>query len=190
MQVPRIMHGIYSDVQSALGAQISRVRSARDWEDLLLADGLVDTADLPGLHVLNPPGPMLEADPHFHIFLALTILLEKVDTRRLPPDIEQEIFDASLQTSWGTLGLLAPANRILLLPPERYRPLLRAAYGFWLTLDTEGPRYTVGSVTGTPLWSIGTNLKYVMANLGVRASVLSSPLPPAGPAALLPLQGA
>ena len=190
MQVPRIIHGEYRFVDARLRGRIDACGAlvgARDWDDPLQVDDLIDTAVVPGLHVLNPPGPLLEADLHYHVFLPLTILLELVDTGRAPPEVEQEVFDTSLTTPWGTLGLLAPANRMWLFAPERHRPFLQAASAFWPTLDAEGARYTVGSATGAPLWSIGSNLKYVLANLGVPAPTLASPLPAGGPASLLPV---
>ena len=181
MQVPRIIYGTYREVNAQLRNEVIRLRRAQDWNDL------VDTAILPGLEILNGPSPLLDGDPHFHCFLPLTIFLERIDTARLPSEVEQEIFEASLRTAWGTLGLLSPANRIWVFPQERHLPLLRAAYHFWETLDAEGARYTVGSATGAPLWSIGSNLKYVMANHGVPSSVLNAPLPERGPASLMPL---
>jgi hypothetical protein len=185
VQIPRIIYGPYREVNTRLRKRLPRLKRAEDWNDVMEAGDRVDTASFPGLLVLSPPDPLLSSDTHFHCFLPLFILLEAIDTGRLPLDLEQEIFEASLRTLLGVLGLLSPANRIWVYPRHRHVPLLRAAFRFWETLDAEGERYTVGSATGQRLWSIGSNLKYVMANLGVPTLVLNTPLPEGGPASLV-----
>jgi hypothetical protein len=149
------------------------------------ADDLIDTARYSGLLVLSGPSPLLGGHLHFHCFLPLFVLQKTIDEGRLSTDIEQGIFQASLRTAWGTLGLLSPANRSWVYPKQRHLPLLRAAFQFWETLDAEGERYTVGSASGQSLWSIGSNLKYILANLGVPVSGLNAPLPEEGPASLI-----
>jgi hypothetical protein len=185
LEVPHIIYGTYKEVNSHLRKRVPRLKREEDWNGLMEAEGHIDTANVPGLLMLSRPNPLLGGDPHFHCYLPHFILLEMIDGGRSPPDSEQEIFEASLRTSWGTLGVLSPANRIWVYPKHRHDPLLRATFRFWETLDAEGERYTVGSATGQRLWSIGSNLKYVMANLGVPTSVLNTPLPEGGPASLV-----
>ena len=93
-----------------------------------------DTDKEPGLIVLNGPSPLLGGIPHFHCYLPLTMISEAISQKRLLPDIEGEIFEASLQTAWGVLGFLSPANLMWVYPQERHRPLLQASLNFGMSL--------------------------------------------------------
>jgi hypothetical protein len=95
------------------------------------------------------------------------------------------IFRDSLSASWGVLGLLAFDNTLwFYADEERYEPFLDAALSVWDELDAVGPRYYV-AVQGKSLWSIPNSLHYILANMGVPHDLLRTPLPPAGPRALL-----
>jgi len=104
---------------------------------------------------------------------------------KLPLEIEEQVFTASLQTPWGLLGLLSQTNVIWVYPQQRYQPFLQASILFWDILYQEGNRYSNGSNNGENLWTIHTNLKYVLANLGVSQERLNQPLPSGGLKALL-----
>jgi hypothetical protein len=164
-----------------------RLRSDADALRLAGAAAPVDTADVPGLLLLSPPPPLLAAEPHWHCHLPHLVFLEAVDAGRLPTTAEAEAFEAGLLRPWTVLGLLAPINRMWVFPPERRLPLLRAAAACWATLDGEGERYSVGSTAGQRLWSLGTNLKYILSNLGVSNETLAAPLPAGGLGELLAL---
>ncbi len=64
--------------------------------------------------------------------------------------------------------------------PERYKPFLKSVLQFWDLLYAEGDRYSGGLENGQNLWSINTNLQYVLANVGVSPAVLKAPLPMGG----------
>jgi len=52
--------------------------------------------------------------------------------------------------------------------------------GSQLILEAVGPRYSVGMASGQLLWSLPSNLKYVLANSGIGNADLVSPLSEAG----------
>jgi hypothetical protein len=47
-------------------------------------------------------------------------------------------------------------------------------------LDGVGARYTVGVTDGARLWQLPTNLRYVLAELGVPRPALTAPIPAGG----------
>jgi hypothetical protein len=84
----------------------------------------------------------------------------------------------------GVLGLMSHDNGPWVWPRERHQPFLAAVLRFWDEFDAVGPRYYfTGRTEG--LWTMPTNLRYVLANMGVPIETLNAPLPPGGPAALL-----
>jgi hypothetical protein len=185
VQVPRAIYGTYKEVNARARKAVTRINRGEDWTSLMDESDMVDTARLSGLLVLSGPSPLLSASLNFHCFLPMVVLQESISLGQLPLGIEDKAFESSLHTAWGTLGLLCPPNRVWVYQQERYRRLVRATFHFWQTLESEGERYTVGSATGQRLWSIGSNFKYALANLGVPMSTLNSPLPESGPANLI-----
>lgn len=163
---------------------LTSLACGKTWHEVAGAEDTIDTADRPGLIVLHGPSPILGGSPHFYCYLPLTNILQAVLEERLPSDIEEKVFEASLQTPWGVLGLLSQTNVMWIYPPKRHQPMLTACLQFWDTLNREGDRYTNGSNTGQNLWAEHTNLKYVLANMGISTDVLSAPLPDGGVAAL------
>jgi len=141
---------------------------------------VVQTADRTGLLVLNGPSPLLRSAQHFYCYLSLFAIKRGLTEGRLRKELESEIFEVSLDTAWGLVGLLSPPNIMWVYPPERHWPMMNSAVRFWAELEGEGARYSVGSPHGQQLWSLHTNLKYVLAHLGVPAEVLNRPLPPGG----------
>ena len=89
------------------------------------------------------------------------------DIRVEPPPVRitDAIFEASLQTPWGILGLLSSDNQTWLIPRERHQPFLKATLAFWDELDAIGPRYYVVGQSQR-LWTLPNNLHYVLANMG------------------------
>jgi hypothetical protein len=185
MRLPSVLYGPYREIKPRIRKVVTRLKRGANWDDALGAADTLDTATTPGLLVLNGPSPLLGGTSHFQCYLPLLVVQEVVSQNQLSGALEEPIFQACLQTPWGTLGLFAPANLMWVYPPKRYRPLLQAALRFWDTLDAEDERYTVGSNDGQRLWSIASNLKYVLANVGIPKSTLNSPLPPEGVADLI-----
>ena len=184
MEIPSLFYGRYAEVNARCRDLVRRLRRGVAWTEAV--DGpLLDTRDRPGLLVLNGPSPLIDDAAHFQCYQPYFRVRDAVGQGRLSADVEAAVFAASLETPWGLLGLLAPANVIWVHLPERYRPLLQAGLRYWSVLDAEGSRYSVGMAEGQPLWSIPNNLKHVLANLGVPIARLQSPLPPGGLAELV-----
>jgi hypothetical protein len=180
VQIPSSLYGFYKDVKSRCRKMVTSLARGQTWDEAVGAQDTIDTVDTSGLLVLHGPSRLLGGTPHFHCYLPLNHVLNAGSEGRLSPNIEDEVFEASLQTAWGVLGLLSQTNLMWVYPPERHQPILMACLQFWDTLDREGNRYTNGSDIGQRLWVEHTNIKYVLANMGVSADVLNSPLPTGG----------
>ena len=187
MQIPSSLYGFYKDVKPRCRKIVTSLVRGQTWDEAVGAQDMIDTADTSGLLVLHGPSPLLGGTPHFQCYLFLTHILDAGSKGRLLPNIEDEVFEASLQTAWGVLGLLSQTNVMWVYPPERHQPFLEACLEFWDTLDREGNRYTNGSNIGQSLWVEHTNIKYVLANMGVSTDVLNSPLPTGGLASVAAL---
>ena len=183
MLVPSFLYGTYGEAKVRCGKVAKRLAKGDSWADALANDELVDTVSSKGFLVLSGPNPILGSENHFHLYLLLT-LIRNTDAELLDGEVDR-VFESSLNSPWGTLGALSPANLIWIFPKRRYPPLLHATLQFWDLLYAEGDRYTVGSVAGQDLWTVQTNLKYVLANRGVESAVLNGPLPIGGPASLM-----
>lgn len=180
MLIPAALYGTYATAQREVRTVLARVRQGATWHDALAEAGTLDTAGLPGLVLLNGPNPLLGNDDHIHAFLPLTQLSRAISRGRLPAQSEEEVFQESLTTPDGVLGLLAPANQMWVYPAERHEPFLDAVRRFWPDLEREGARYSVGMATGAMLWDVQTNLKFVLARRGIDISVLNGPQPVGG----------
>ncbi|WP_218082116.1 hypothetical protein [Anthocerotibacter panamensis] len=197
VQVPSCFYGRYSEVKSRCKKAVTALKRGKTWEEAVDTSSMVDTIATPGLIVLDGPSSLVGGTLNFHCYPLLSQVQAAITEKRLLPEVEETIFRASLQTVWGVLGLIAQTNvmwfAILHLTPEyhiqplkeRYQPFLDAVLKFWDELYAEGERYTNGSNTGTDLWSNSSNLKYVLANMGVPTELLQAPLPMGGIETLL-----
>lgn len=179
MRIPALLHGGYDGVLARCRDVVRRLAEGAAWHDGLVG-GLADTGEEQGLLVLNGPSPLLAGVTGFHCYLLHFQIREALGRRRLRADLDDAVFAASLDAAWGVLGLLAPANVMWVHNPARHRPLLDASVRFWSALTGEGDRYTIGLPRGQSLWGVQSNLKYVLANLGVTPSELLAPLPASG----------
>jgi hypothetical protein len=98
----------------------------------------------------------------------------------ISPLVEQDTFDQWLRADWSLVGLLAPVNVAWFRQPARFRPLVERVVTRWSALSALGSRYSDGGASGQELWSLATNLKYVLANMGVASRELRRPLPSGG----------
>lgn len=185
MQIPRVFYGVYRDVKRETSKVVTQLRKGRDWDEAVSASGFLDTDEIrvnreavSGFIVLDGPDPMVGGEPHFHIWTLWWQIMEREET--LYTDLMSTVFEKSLTTPWGTLGLVAYKNHFWLYPKARHRPFIRAVRTYWETLDAVGARYTNGRRIGQSLWSLHTDIKYALANLGVPTETLSAPLPPGG----------
>jgi hypothetical protein len=180
VQIPASIYGFYKDVNSRCRKIVTSLSHGRIWREAIGAEDTIDTATKPGLIVLHGPSPLLSGEPHFHCYLVLAHIFNAVTKGRLSSSIEEQVFEESLQTPWGLLGLLSQKNVMWVYPQNRHQPFLQACLNLWDRLEQEGNRYSNGSNTGQTLWAEHTNIKYVLANMGVSIDVLNSPLPAGG----------
>ena len=176
LALPASIHGRTADVKRRLSRTIGPLTGGVSIGDALDARDLLAVDDHPGLIVLDGPSPLLAGSPHFHAYLPWSIVEEAAGADRVGADVVERVFAESLETSWGTLGLLAQKNVMWVFPAHRHEPFLASVARDWPELDSAGARYTVGSTDGDWLWTINQNLKFVLANHGVDAATLSLPL--------------
>jgi hypothetical protein len=178
----RVPADLYGNAESVnLGGKLWTRRRRHDgaWTD---GDGrwtYLDTADLPGLIMLDPGHPQPEEDA-WHCYLPAMEITMAIATDDVSPQAEEDIFSAWLDRPWSLLGLLSPVNVSWLHQPHRFRPLLRAVVDAWPALQAEGARYSTGAPDGRDLWSVPNNLTYMLANMGLSNARLSRPLPSGG----------
>lgn len=191
MLLPAIQYGDWPMVKRRMRKVVTQLRRGAGLIELMTKDGMLDTDDYPcngtttGLIVMVRS--ILGPAQNFHCFAPWRQAREAFfDVRVEPPParIIDGLFEDSLKTSWGVLGLLSSDNAPWVWPKERHQPFLRAVLAFWDELDAVGPRY-YWTLQGERLWPVASGLHYVLANMGVPDDVLSAPLPPDGPRGLL-----
>jgi hypothetical protein len=176
MILPKIIYGIYSEVNKEVRKAVNRILKGAPLEEVLGSQDWMDTTEAEGLCIMQGPNPLLGGSPHYQIWLPWSQILNASLKEKISLKQEQEIFDVSLKYSWSVLGLLAQGNQFWLAPPHRHRPFLDGVIKFWVQYQAVGPRFTTGLNTGAELWAIPNTLKYVLANIGVPAEKLSLPL--------------
>jgi hypothetical protein len=190
VQLPAVQQGVWKTVKRRMQGIVTRLVHGEPLHDVMTSDGLIDVTDQPGLLVMA--GMISGSETSFYCYLPWKLAWDAMfDLRTIktsPSPLEDAVFEASLRTSWGVLGLMASDSQAWLLPRERHEPFLNAALAAWNELDAVGARYYV-ALQGKPLWSVPNNLHYVLANMGVPTEVLRAPLPAEGPRALLPTAG-
>lgn len=182
MRVPAVLYGTADSVALA-AAQWTRARLADgDWpgDD---ADG-IDPAGTASAVLLGLPSPGWASELAFHSYRPALEVTQAIVEEDVSPLVEQEAFDHWLTADWSLAGLLASVNVTWLRQSARFRPFLAAAVERWDGLSALGRRYTDGGEAPAPLWSVPTNLKYVLANMGLNPARLRAPLPPGGLAEL------
>ncbi|HWO20495.1 MAG TPA: hypothetical protein VNO30_17115 [Kofleriaceae bacterium] len=185
MLLPAIQYGPWSVVKKRMRTAISQLKRGKGLDEVMTRDGMLDTTEYPGMLVLS--GIVIGSVPNFHCFMpwmkAWDVLFDP-NMPTVPTPIEDAVFETSLRTSWGVLGLLASDSNSWLIPTTRREPFLHAALAAWDEMDAVGTRYC-STFYGERLWSVPNNLHYVLGNMGVPNEILRAPLPPEGPRALL-----
>lgn len=186
MFLPLVQYGDWGTVRRRMVPVVKQLVRGAPLNEVMCRDGLVDSSKQSGLIVLS--GVMPGSVSSFYSCMPWRDVWEKMFDLQLvktsPSQLENEMFEASLATSWGVLGLMGSDCREWLLPRERHEPFLNAALDVWSELDSVGARYYV-ALEGRSLWSVSNNLHYVLAHMGVPGEVLRSPLPDEGPRGLL-----
>ena len=183
--IPSIVWGAFPEVRRGVARAVRQFASGRSWDEAMAGSTVFPEAN-PGLIVLNGPAPLLRGEPHFYIFLPLALVLEETRKGKMEESRKHQAVLESLLTPWGLLGVIAPANQMIVYPAELHMPILQAAVKFWDALDAVGPKYTVGLREGAKLWDVTTNLHYVLGQVGVDNEQLREELPPGGLAEIVP----
>lgn len=191
MQIPALFYGLYRDVKLRFRKLVRQFSNGEEWDTVFSTEDNTDTMNFSGFLVLNGPSSLLGSEPHFHCYVLLDLVRQAVLKGQITSEQEALIFEKSLLSAWGVLGLLSYKNVVWFWRREqlynaeqwsslRYQPMLIACLNYWDVLDHEGARYTNGSRAAQQLWELHTSLKYILANLGVSTETLLSPLPPEG----------
>ena len=190
MLVPAFLYGRFPTVKAACRRMVTQIKRGVPWDELGSELGsevpieLIDTRDLPGLLVLDGPGPLTGGGDHFHFFAPAHAIRNAIPPR-LPKETFTTLFEPMIATRWGFLALLGQWSHSFFFPPGHQQRYLHAAVRWWDELAAEGPRYSTGSNVGEPLWDLFTKLKFCLAREGLPQELLSQPIPPGGMAALV-----
>jgi len=183
--LPAFSYGEWKAVKRRAQACVSRLAAGESIANVIESGGFVDAAASTAHIVMH--GPVTGSTEGFYSFAPWLelwdVLFKKRATPTVPEAIEDKIFEDSLETTWGVLGLLCHDNQSWLIK-ERHARFLSAALRFWPELDALGERY-FWAVQPRRLWATANNLQFVLANMGVPTDVLRSELPPEGPSAFL-----
>jgi hypothetical protein len=200
MEIPDVFFGKYQDVQKRCRKLAKQVIQGKHWEEVFHSIPMVDTANVPGLITLERGAASLLGDRHFHCYF----LLQEIDALRYKYEIQEaihnSIFEESLKTPWGTLGLFGDGNLSWFSSPKtfverngqqvalrdvsrwndwianRCQPMVEACLEFWDIFNAEGKRYTEGlPYPPRSIWYYARNLRYVLSNMGVPSEFLVYP---------------
>jgi hypothetical protein len=181
MEIPAPLYGTHADVLRRCRKALRRfVREEQPLAEALDAEGIIDTANCPGLIVLEGPSPTISGSIHYQCYVSLRVLRPGTSGSLSP--IRQEVKDtiptALLAQPWSTLCLFDGNNMNHWFPDNTfayYRQYVRAILAYWDTLDAEGLRYSTGSNTGKCLWDMALTLHQALARLGVPTDLLDQP---------------
>jgi hypothetical protein len=188
MRIPALLYGDQVAVWKRCRTVMARaMREGQPLVSVLEADGMLDTADHPGLLVLAGPRPLLSKTNHFQCFMPSHVFVHDLKMTPAPADpaVEEAFFQTLLPQPWGLLCLLCGRAHFRNDNIERYRHLVRALLPHWQGLDAEGARYTSDSDQGGRLWFEPTTLPRALYFVGVPEDRLRRDLPAGGIVALV-----
>jgi len=185
MLLPGLLYGSYPDVRKRCRTAIRRcITEQRLLWEVVQADGMLDTAQHPGLIVVEPL--LGGSGNNFHCYAPL-YLMQKDDAKsQLSAEAAAAIFSVGLEEQWSLTCMLS--RQVIyswMGDTEHYRRYVLAFLRQWGALDAEGERYSSGMDTGRRLWELPTMLQSALVNLGVPIPLVQEPLPPGGLYALL-----
>lgn len=176
MEIPEFMYGRYSEVKKRCNKILKELKKGASWDEVTSNLPMIDTKENEGYIVMDGPSSLLKDENHFHMFVFLTLLYDKDSLE----DRAEEIFYEHLKTSWGTLSLMSGrggAIQLYFIPIERHIPFLNSVLRFWEEYISEEKIFTCGSRSPDYIWSLQTNIKFVLARRGVPTEILRAPLP-------------
>jgi hypothetical protein len=171
MLIPAIFYGHYPEVQKRCRKAANRIAKGEPLENVLTADGMLDTVTTPGFITFEPVDRYNDETPGFHTFPLCQILIDLYFDKKIPDEIQEEIYQTLLQFPWGVLMLIGRDNSQAWLAspelkPERLRSFTQAAIQIQDEFTTIGQRFEPRNYTGRSFWGIAHGLIFAMANLG------------------------
>jgi hypothetical protein len=167
MLIPAIFYGHYPEVQKRVRKAANRIAKSESLETVLMADGMLDTANTPGFITFEPVGKYYDESPGFHTFPLGQILSDLYFKKQISNELEEEIYQTLLQTPWGVLMLLGRDNsQDWLTNPERFRSFMLAVMQIQDEFTAIGERFEPMNYRGRSFWNIPHGLVYAAANLG------------------------
>jgi len=174
MKLPIILHGRQLDVRKRCQQAVTRLARGERYLDVI--GETCDDHLLSGNIVLQGGRGSLAAEVHVHCYLIAYEVMKAVDAERLPENIEDEIVESSLGTSWGIATLLGSPGESIMLGQTRWGRFLRAVRAHWEDLISVGPRYAYSSRSATELWNLPTTIQTALARIGVPVEQLQGGL--------------
>jgi hypothetical protein len=187
MRVPALLYGREKEVQQLCKKSVRDFLNGVEWDEAFASSSTTETTVHDALLVMNGPAPLLSSEVHFRMYVPLAMLLEQMRKGGADEADRDRAMSACLKSAWGTLGVLAPKNQMLVYPAQWHRPVVRAAARWWEAFAAVGCRFTLGLRDGKDLWDTVTNLHYVLGQIGIPIDAINAPLPPGGLLAILPL---
>lgn len=176
MLLPELTYGLTKDVKRRASRIITKLKRGASWREATQGP-MLDTAEHPGLIVLDGPSRLVGGTSHFHVYILLQEALDAMlpQRARLSLEMRAGLFAAALEEAWSTLALQGRANQTWLWPVENHLPFVRASIRFWSSFD-DALRYSSGDDQGNWLWNINPMIHYVLVNLGVPPEALATPV--------------
>jgi hypothetical protein len=208
MYIPSVFWGEYKEIKLRCRKRAKQFISGMSWEEAIDADNVCDTKSVSGLILLSD-WDTSGSYYHCYAFTRALFDLSSPDNWR---SIKEQVFEASLKSPWGLLGLLShevgssfmSQPRKLLYKDDNFEtcpdddlldawrssyaePFLDKCLQYWDVLSDEKYHYSLSFGTSPSLWSIPSSLHYILANMGISTEKLRAPLPSGGLAELVAL---
>jgi hypothetical protein len=175
MNIPTFLYGPYSEVKKRCAQKATELRNGAPFERL--TSDFLDTSNVSGTLVLEGPVQRFSSGANFCCFALTVAISDEIIQGHMSQEFWEKLHDAGLRYPWVFLGLLGQHSAAFLhRSPSWHLPFLRAAVEFWPVLAAEGARYSFGREP-TDLWSLPTNIRFVLARLGLPIDRLKDPLP-------------
>ena len=171
MLIPAIFYGHYPEVQKRSRKAANSIAKGESLEAVLMADGMLDTANTPGFITFEPVGKYYDESPGFHTFPLGQILIDFYFEKKISNELQEKIYQTLLQSPWGVLMLVGRPNAQSWLSapepkPERFLSFTQAAIPIQDEFTAIGERFEPRNYMGRSFWEIPHGLFYAMANVG------------------------
>ncbi len=173
MKIPDFLYGTYKEVKKKSNRILRELTKGASWEEAIESFPMLEANDMDGNIIMDGPHPGEKDEKHFQMYAFLSLL----DENESLENRKEKIFYKHLETSWGTLSLMAGGGGLIqfyLIPPERHIPFFKSVIKFWTIFIKEKNFLRIGN---KPIWGFHTNLQFVLARRGVPNDILNAPLP-------------